>query len=412
MRAWREIAALPVATRPLFAATLVTRLGTFVLPYLAIYLTEERGLGVARTGAILGIGSLGLLFGNAISGWLLDRWSRRGTLATALLVNAVGYAGLAVSFDQPALYTFALLVGLTGVGMVTPAAQTLLADVTAPEERTLAYTVYYLCVNVGMAAGPLLGGSIALAAGSATALFLGDVLTTLVGLALVLRFVPAVPLPSRARAESDDRTDERSGVDRRRLTLAFGFALSGFFFAAPLMGLEFAVPLLVRQVLEGPALWVGVVYAVNGVTILVLGVPLGRYARGRDEIGVLQIAGAFWLAGLALFTWRLTPATLLIGTAIWTIGEVLASVSLPSWLSREAPVEWRGRVLAVQDATVSVARIASPVGLGWVWAMAGPDTVLRSLLALPIAAVIGYGAVRVLGSGTTQRGAAARRAVA
>ena len=52
---------LPRALLPLYAGTVVTRLGTFVVPYLTVYLSQERGLSLATTGRIVAAGGLGLL---------------------------------------------------------------------------------------------------------------------------------------------------------------------------------------------------------------------------------------------------------------------------------------------------------------------------------------------------------------
>ena len=167
--------------RPLFylyAGTTITRLGAFVFPYLTIYLSEARGYGADRVGQILSAGSLGLLAGNFAGGWLTDRWSRKWTLILALLFNAAGFAGLAWQYDAGWTYALFLAIGYFGSGMYTPAANTVVADLAPQDIRPFAYTVNYVCINLGMALGPLIGGF--LAAVSYGWIFVGDVATSLV----------------------------------------------------------------------------------------------------------------------------------------------------------------------------------------------------------------------------------------
>jgi MFS family permease len=167
----------------LYGGTIVTRMGAFVFPYLTIYLSESRGLGLDYVGLILSTGSVGLLCGNFAGGWLADRSSRKWTLILALLVNALGFAGLAFDFEWSGHYALCLVIGYFGSGMYNPAANTLIADLTDESTRPFAYTVNYVCVNIGMALGPLLGGF--LAAAAYRWIFVGDVLTSLVCAALI-----------------------------------------------------------------------------------------------------------------------------------------------------------------------------------------------------------------------------------
>ena len=102
----------------LFAGTMVTRLGAFVFPYLTIYLTESRGYGYETVGVVLSVGSLGLLAGNFAGGVLTDQWSRKWTLIAALLLNASGFAGLALQHVHPWCYALFLFVGYFGSGLL------------------------------------------------------------------------------------------------------------------------------------------------------------------------------------------------------------------------------------------------------------------------------------------------------
>ena len=52
---------------------LVNRAGTMVLPFITLYLTEQRDLTVAMAGRMLSLYGLGAVAGAYIGGWLCDR---------------------------------------------------------------------------------------------------------------------------------------------------------------------------------------------------------------------------------------------------------------------------------------------------------------------------------------------------
>ena len=198
-------------------------------------------------------------------------------LLVALLVNAAGLAILAGASGSGWTVALQLFAALLGVGMYTPAANTVIADETDEDSRQLAYTINYVCINLGMGLGPLLGGLLATVGYGW--LFAGDIATTLVCFALI-----AVGLhPTRSNApRSIAASGSPLSVWRRHPTI-LAFCAIGFLLIAPLMGLEYAVPILVVTELHRPLVFVGLVYTINAVCILALSFPLERLPRGRDE---------------------------------------------------------------------------------------------------------------------------------
>ncbi len=367
----------------LYAGTVVSRLGTFVIPYLTIYLSRQRGFDFLETGQIVSVGSLGLFAGNLAGGWLADRWSRKGTLLVALLVNAAGLALLATPSGSGWMYAVQLFGALFGAGMYTPAANTVIADDTDEQSRQFAYTINYVCINLGMGLGPLLGGL--LATSGYGWLFAGDIMTTLACFVLI-----AIGLrPGRSRARRVAPSGSPLRVWRRHPQLLV-FCAIGFLFIAPLMGLEYAVPILVVTEFQRPLVFVGLVYTINAGCILVLSFPLERLLRGRDEIRMMVLAGLLWTAGIGVLVAGLSLVALLVSTAIWTVGEIIASIVAPTFVSKRVAPGCKGRMLAVIDAVRSAAGISAPIALGFLWESVGVSAVLFTLCALPAVGTVLY----------------------
>src|SRR4051794_2334959 len=64
----------------LWSGTLINRLGAFVLPFLQIFLTSERGLSVGDAGVLISLYGVGALLSNPIGGALTDRLGRKQTM--------------------------------------------------------------------------------------------------------------------------------------------------------------------------------------------------------------------------------------------------------------------------------------------------------------------------------------------
>ena len=73
----------------LFAGTFVLRLGSFVFPFLALYLTQPSGLSVTEAGlAITGYG-IGAMLAQLTGGLLTDRIGRRNAIAISMITSSV-----------------------------------------------------------------------------------------------------------------------------------------------------------------------------------------------------------------------------------------------------------------------------------------------------------------------------------
>ena len=61
----------------IWLGTLVNKLGSVVVPFLALYLTQERGLPNAEAGALLSLYGAGSILAGLTGGVLADRHGRR-----------------------------------------------------------------------------------------------------------------------------------------------------------------------------------------------------------------------------------------------------------------------------------------------------------------------------------------------
>src|SRR5437660_3533976 len=88
-----NLRALPRGAWILFLGTFLNKFGTFVLPFLAIYMTRL-GYSLAAAGMATAAYGLGSLCASVLGGYLADRLGRRKTIVLSMFTAAVAMLSL------------------------------------------------------------------------------------------------------------------------------------------------------------------------------------------------------------------------------------------------------------------------------------------------------------------------------
>ncbi|GAA2450746.1 MFS transporter [Streptomyces mauvecolor] len=392
---------LPLALRVLFLASFVNRAGMFVFPLLAVYLVRGKDLSPGEAGLLISIGSTGLLVGSLLSGPLCDLKGRRTALLSALILNAAGYLGLALLDGAPWTYAALLFVALVGMGMFSPASNTLVADLTTPEQRPFAYTISYVGNNLGMGVGPLLGG--VAAAYSYHVMFAGNILAGLLCAAMITLWVPRDRRAKKPEDANSSKEKGSSGLLGHHHVLLL--VLVSFFYVVPLIGLEYALPLAVTTVLHDSAGLVGAVYTINSVVVVSLGLFMEKNMRGYGTKTLLMVAGLLWTLGLCVIVFGFSLPALLLSTVVWTLGEIIVSVVVPTYVADHVDERRVGSFMALNGFVLGLARLVVPVGLGVLWSSDGYRPVFVTLLLAPLIGMAGFALLRIRPSAALRTGA-------
>src|SRR5215469_3847017 len=181
--------ALPRAAWVLFAGTFLNKFGTFVMPFLTLYLTR-RGYTVGEVGLAVGAYGAGNLAASILGGHLADYLGRRKTIVLSMFSGAAMMLLLSQAHQYLFILALTVLAGLTNE-FYRPASSALLADLVPPERRITAFAGLRVAFNAGFAFGPATAGFIA--AYGFFWLFAGDAATSalygLVALFLLPRIV-------------------------------------------------------------------------------------------------------------------------------------------------------------------------------------------------------------------------------
>ncbi|WP_051731845.1 MDR family MFS transporter [Kitasatospora phosalacinea] len=371
----------------LWTSTLVNRLGGFVVTFLSMYLTHERGYSASYAGLVASLFGLGSAVAAIGAGVLTDRLGRRPTLLAAQLATALSTAVLGFTDGPVAIAAVAFLVGLAS-NASRPAVSAMIADLVPAADRVRAYALNYWAINIGFGASAAVAGLIAVH-GYLT-LFLLDALTTLLCAVVVFVKVP------ETRPEAAPVAAEEPGV-----------GLGAVFRDGPFMAVVGVNLLLALVVQQGSttlpvdmgqhglsAAGFGLVISLNGALIVLLQLPLTRLMENRDRTALL-VAGALltgWGFGLTAPAGS-SAALYALAVAVWTVGEIVTSPTMMALVAEHSPARARGRYQGVYSLSWSLASFIGPLGGGLLlqyaggWALWGGCAAAGTLAAVAFVAI-------------------------
>ncbi|MEV4200336.1 MDR family MFS transporter [Micromonospora globbae] len=371
VRGWfRDTAGgLPTRFWYLWTGTLINRLGSFVLVFLAIYLTQERGFSASQAGLVIGLWGVGGALGTTVGGTLADRWGRRPTLLTAHLGAATMMLALGLARPLWAVALGALLLGAFAEA-ARPAFGAMMIDVVPEKDRLRAFSLNYWAINLGFACAAILAGFAAQA--GYLLLFVVDAITTLVTAVIIFTRVGET---RRVTGPVSRGAAAPAGALRTILSdrIFLGFVTLNLFAALLFLQHISMLPIAMGDSGLSPATY-GSVIALNGVLIVVGQLFVPRLIRGRSRSHVLALATLVTGVGFGLTAFAETAWFYGLTVLIWTLGEMLNSPSNATLIAELSPAELRGRYQGVFSLSWQVAGAAAPILGGLVREHAGNTT--------------------------------------
>ncbi len=366
MNPWRGLGDLPREVWVLFGATLINRMGTMVLPFLVLYLTERLGFRPDESGLVLACYGVGALVTGPLAGRLSDRFGPLPVMLSSLFLS--GLVILIVPLATSILFVAAVVFLWSVVGEAfRPASLAIITNLVSASQRKAAFAVNRLAINLGMSVGPALGGF--LFALSYESIFWVDGATTICAGAILA----IAPWGARGAERSTAHAAGESGTQRRGvLPVNAYWDRRLLYFLASMIPVqivffqhEASMPLYLVQDLGLQATAYGFMFTVNTVLIILCEVPLNiameRWPHGRTlSLGAVLVGAGF--GGMALAS-GLPGVTVTV--VVWTFGEMILLPGAANYVADIAPHQRRGEYMGLYQMTFSLSfAVSAWIGTG------------------------------------------------
>lgn len=349
-------AGLPSSIYILFAARVINSMGSFVFPFLTLFLTKKMGMSEGEVGFFVMMSSIAGVPGNLLGGAIADRFGRKWVFITVQFLSALclivsAFAGLSL------LVPWLLIASLFFSNAARPVNSAMIADMTSGEQRKRAFSLLYLGINIGFSIGPIISGF--LFNKYIMWIFLGDALTTLLSLIPVAMFVKETkPTLSVSKENAcaiapvcDDGEAAYTGstlsaLFKRPILLMFcGIcAIITFVYAQH----TFSLPMFMDHIFgEQGASHFGILMTTNGLVVVFLTTIIITVTHRFKPIVNSAIAGLFYAIGFGMLYFIRSLPLFIVSTAIWTIGEILVTTNNSVYIAQHTPSSHRGRFNAV-----------------------------------------------------------------
>jgi MFS family permease len=370
--------------------------GALLFPFLTLYLTQHFSIDMTQVGIIFGLYSISSVTGSMVGGALTDRLGRKGMLIFGLVMSALSSLLMGLLNQLIYLYLVILVVGvLSEVG--GPASQALVADLLPDEKRAQGFGIVRVVLNLAVTFGPIIGGL--LASRSYLLLFICDAVSSVITAIFVffaLREPPHLVISEESAQPSMAQTF-RGYFDVIRDTAFLWFMGASILMVLVYMQMNTTLAVFLRDVHGITAQGFGYILSLNAAMVVLFQFAITRRLTKYRPLMVMVAGTVLYALGFAIYGMVSMYSMFLLAMAIITIGEMLVSPVGSAIVARMAPVDMRGRYMAVYGFSWVIPMAVGPLLAGLVMDNFNPDYVwyLAGILGLCAAAAYYFLELRV-----------------
>lgn len=381
-----SVGGLPRTFWVLWCGMFVNRVGMFVLPFLAVYLTRSRGFSMSQAGLVGSVWGLGGMLASQLGGYLADHLGRRATMLASLTLGGLGVIALGFTRDLRLIVPLTFVVALLNESY-RPAMQATIADVVPPEDRVRAFGILYWVINLGVSFGLVLGGL--LASRSYLYLFLGDGFTSLLFALLVFQLVPETMPPHPTHEGAAPKQGFVGGVLAPFRDVPFAlFILLSVLVLLIFMQHAAALPIdITSHGVSNAAL--GAVLAINGIVIVFVQPFVMPWLTRRNRSYVLAAGSALVGLGFGMNAFAARALHYSLASVVWTLGEIAVLPIANAVVADVALPHMRGRYQGAYGLSWGIAGFGAPLIGTTVMQHFGSATLWFGCLAAGLLAALG-----------------------
>jgi len=348
---------LSKGTWSLSLVMLVNRMGTMVIPFMTMYLTQHSGFTIDKAGFVMSLFGLGAITGALIGGKLVDNIGYYYVQIFALIGGGSMFIILGQMHSYISICIATFILALLNESF-RPANTVAIAHYSKEINRTRSYSLNRLAINMGWAVGGALGGI--LASFNYNLLFWVDGISNLLAAGLLyITLSPKRNAATEVKVKEKDIVKISAYKDKSYLT----FIVLVFVFALCFFQLFTTIPVFFKENFKLSVFFIGMIMALNGLIISFFEMITVFSLEGRRPSvyiisgGMLLVSISFLLLSLPMVNYAMIA---LISMVILTFGEILTMPFMNAWWIGRTQQNNRGQYAALYTIAWASAQTVGP----------------------------------------------------
>ncbi len=339
---------------------LINRSGTMVLPFMTLY-CKHIGYSTQQGGWVVAIYGIGSLIGAFLGGKISDRFGFYYTQFCSLFCGGLLFITLGQMHSYLSICICTFFLSMVNESF-RPANSTAIAHYSTPKNRTQAFSMVRLAINLGWGIGGALGGF--LASINYHLLFWVDGCTNICAALLLLWILPRVTLAQQQQKPKEMAAVSKAVSAYKDKTFLYFIGLQ-LLFAICFFQLFTTIPLYFKEGLHLNEFWIGVVMSMNGLIIALLEMIIVFKLEGRRPYlilmtyGSLLMAASFFILNIPLANGFLIAAS---ASVVITFAEMMAMPFMNSYYIGRSTEGNRGQYAALYTMAWSAAQVIGSTG--------------------------------------------------
>lgn len=331
-----DLRGAPRAFKVLVTSALIENMAFgLIIPYLAIYMSDEIHISAFYIGILLMAYTLAGMPAMVVGGMLADKIGRKAVLLSSLGLMSLTVLMYFFAYDFWSLLAISCADAFVGT-MYMPAANAMIADVIKPGERPRAYSTLRIAWNVGIVFGPVVGVAL-VASMSIRILFLFGSVILAAAFFLNLFLIPETK-PAVTGETITFRKVLRVSSDRPFLLLSLLSGIFWFFFSQWIS----VLPLYATGELGMKEYEYGLLFTVSAAMTVMFQLWVTSKMVLYTRSSVLTVGQLIASAGFALIFFATDFTSLLACIAVITVGEIVYMSIVSAVIADMSPEAKRG----------------------------------------------------------------------
>lgn len=358
----------------MFFGMLISSIGSSMIwPFLMIYISKKLDVQMTAAASLLTISAATGFVSSAIGGPFLDRMGRKGIMVFSLITNGLAYIFLGFATEY---WHFAVMQAISGAvnPLYRAAADTMMADLIEPKHRTEAYSLMRMSHNLGIAIGPVIGGS--LIGATYTLAFFGAAIG-LGSYGLLIAFLGQETIPHLPQKQTPVELliDQLKAYwqifhDGRFMRMIFAFALVTM--AAVLIWTIMPVHAnSLYGISESSYRWIPIT---NALMVVFLQMWITSATKRFHPLVRMALGSLFYAFAVGSVSLARDLSGFLLVMVVMTIGELILVPTSSTYTANLAPADKRGRYMGLFGLTWPVAAGIGPIFGGILNDTSGPQS--------------------------------------